>query len=38
MEMHLSVREAGESDLVNMIDYFLKADKSFLEGMGVEQS
>jgi len=32
----LSVREAEESDLENIIDYFLKADRQFLHGMGVD--
>lgn len=35
---HLSIREIEEVDFENIIDYFLKADKNFLLGMGVDPS
>lgn len=33
---NLSVREIKESDFESIVDYFLKADKDFLSGMGVD--
>ena len=35
-ENNLSVRVAEENDFNNMVDYFLKADNQFLQGMGVD--
>lgn len=33
---NLSVREIRETDFESIVDYFLKADKDFLSGMGVD--
>ncbi len=33
---NLSVREIDENDFVSIVDYFLKADKDFLLGLGVD--
>lgn len=33
---HLSVRPIHEADFEQIVDYFLKADKAFLVGMGVD--
>ena len=33
---NLSVREIRETDFENIVDYFLKSDKDFLSGMGVD--
>ena len=35
---NLSVREISDTDFESIVDYFLKADKDFLSGMGVDIS
>ena len=36
IQNNLSVREISDTDLESIVDYFLKADKDFLSGMGVD--